>query len=400
MSPSSVTLPRLKRLWAVIIDYSLLLLLGAVLGLVWANTSPVSYAQVAHLLHFVVNDVGMAFFFAMAAKEVVEAALPGGPLASPRHAAVPVWAAVGGMAGPAAAYVALAVWAGEPALVRGWAIPCATDIAFSYLAVRFIFGNGHPALPFLLLLAIADDAAGLGILAIAYPTATVRLGAFALILTGAMAVAWLLRHRRVMNFWPYVLAAGTLSWIAFFRGGLHPALALVPIVPFMPHEQRDLGWMAAEEQGATDPLNRFAHWWRVPVQLILFFFGLLNAGVPLSSVGVGTWVVLAALLGGKPLGILIFTAMAAAAGLHRPSGVTWRDLLVVGIAASIGFTVALFFATAAFPNSPFLSETKMGALLSCGAAGLAVLAAWVLRVGRFSPAHGAASTRAASRPVH
>jgi NhaA family Na+:H+ antiporter len=375
----------LGRLWAFLIDNSLLLVIGAVAGLLWANASPGSYAQMTRVLHFTVNDVGMVFFFAIAAKEVVEAALPGGPLASPRRAAVPVWAAVGGMIGPAVLYIALAFWADEPALVRGWAIPCATDIAFSYLAARFIFGSGHPAIPFLLLLAIADDALGLAILAIAYPTGTVRLGEFAVVLAGALVVAWFLRRRAVMNFWPYVLVAGTLSWMAFLRGGLHPALALVPIIPFVPHDERDLGWMATEERTRTDPLNQFARWWHVPVQVILFFFGLVNAGVPLTSVGVGTWVVLGALLAGKPLGILLFTGGAAWAGLHRPEGVTWRDLVVVGVAASIGFTVSLFFATAAFPDGRFLAETKMGALLSFSAAALAVAAAQVLEVGRFAP---------------
>jgi NhaA family Na+:H+ antiporter len=120
------------------------------------------------------------------------------------------------------------------------------------------------------------------------------------------------------------------------------------------------------------------------VQVILFFFGLVNAGVPLASVGTGTWVVLVALLIGKPLGILAATAVASLAGLRRPPGITWPDLVVIGIAAAIGFTVSLFFATAAFPNGPFLSETKIGALLSFSAAGLAIAAARLLRVGRFS----------------
>ncbi len=372
------------RFWAFLVNNSFLLVIGALAGLVWANVSPGSYAAVTQRLHFAVNDIGMAFFFAIAAKEVVEATLPGGPLASSRRAAVPVWAGVGGMIGPAVLYIALASWTNEPALLRGWAIPCATDIAFSYLVARSIFGGEHPAIPFLLLLAIADDALGLAILAIAYPTGTVRLGEFVAFLSAALAVAWFLPRRRVMNFWPYVLGAGTISWVAFLRGGLHPALALVPIIPFIPHEARDLGWMAIEERTQTDPLNRFQRWWHTPVHVILFFFGLVNAGVPLTSVGVGTWVVVVALLGGKPLGILAFTAAAAWAGLHRPSGVSWRDMLVVGISAAIGFTVSLFFATAAFPTGRFLSETKMGALLSFSAAGLGVIAARALKVGRFA----------------
>ncbi len=367
-----------------ILDHSLLLVGGAAGGLVWANVAPGSYAAVSEALHFAVNDVGMAFFFALAMKEVVEAAWPGGPLGSPRRAAMPLLAALGGMAGPAGIHVALSFWLNERRLAHGWAIPCATDIAFSYLAARLIFGVKHPAVPFLLLLAIADDALGLAILAIFYPSGEVRLGAFLTILTLALLVAWLLRRRAVATFWPYVSLAGTISWFAFFRGGLHPALALVPIVPFIPSGERGRGVMTPQERRRDGPLHRFERWWRVPVQVVLLFFGLVNAGVSLASVGVGTWVVLVSLILGKPLGIILSTAAGVRGGLHRPSGVTWADLGVVGLAAGIGFTVSLFFATAAFPaEARLLSETKMGALLSFGGAALALAAAAVLRVGRF-----------------
>ena len=144
-----------------ILDNSLLLLAGTIAAVVWANLDPARYESVTHPLHFWVNDVGMVFFFALAAKEVFEATLPGGPLASPRRALSPLAAAVGGMVVPAAIYVALASTSGPPSLIRGWAIPCATDIAFSAMIARLIFPGGHPAIPFLLLLAIADDALGL-----------------------------------------------------------------------------------------------------------------------------------------------------------------------------------------------------------------------------------------------
>lgn len=373
-----------------VMDHSILLLAGTLAGLVWANTSPHAYDAFAHRWHFLVNDLGMVFFFAIAAKEVVEATLPGGPLASPTRAAVPLFAAVGGMLGPALLHVALASSAGEPELTRGWAIPCATDIAFSYLVARLIFGAGHPALPFLLLLAIADDALGLGILALFYPTKEVRLLQFVSIVVTAMMVGWVLNRKGVRSFWPYVIVAGAISWVGFLVGGLHPALALVPIVPFIPHGTKDLGTdpgrVSPEEQQRHDALNAFEHWWRVPVQIILFFFGLVNAGVPLTSVGVGTWVVLTALVVGKPLGIVLFTTAAGVAGLQRPSGVSGRDVLVLGVAAGIGFTVSLFFATAAYPEGRWLAETKMGALLSFSAAGLALLLAALLRVGRFERA--------------
>jgi NhaA family Na+:H+ antiporter len=194
------------RVWHFISSYSLLLVAGALIALVWANVAPGSYHDfvefrlfdnpwVGHLhedgaghavrtltLHYLINDVLMAFFFAVAGKEVWEAiALKEGELRG-RKAATPLVATLGGMIGPVAVYLGLAALLGSEtydAVFRGWAIPTATDIAFSYLVGRIVFGAGHPAVRFLLLLAIADDAGGLLILAIFYPT-------------GDLAPAWLL----------------------------------------------------------------------------------------------------------------------------------------------------------------------------------------------------------------
>jgi NhaA family Na+:H+ antiporter len=94
--------------------------------------------------------------------------------------------------------------------------------------------------------------------------------------------------------------------------------------------------------------------------------------VPLHRLGAPTWLVFVALVAGKPLGIVAMTALAAAAGLRRPADMSYTDVAVVGIAAGIGFTVALFFATAAFDAGPLLDDLKMGALLSVAAAPLAV----------------------------
>jgi NhaA family Na+:H+ antiporter len=217
------------------VDNSGLLIVGTVLALVWANLSPHTYEPIAAGLHFVVNDIAMAFFFALAAKEVVEATALDGALHPPSRAALPLVAAVGGMVGPAVLYFTLTAALNVPALRPGWAIPCATDIAFSYLAARLIFGAGHPGVPFLLLLAIADDAIGLLIIALLYPTGALRVAEFGIILSLALCLAWWLHRRRTASFWPYVLGAGAISWCAFYRGGLHPALALVPIMPFLPH---------------------------------------------------------------------------------------------------------------------------------------------------------------------
>ena len=363
---------RLRALWELTLKNSLLLAVGTVAGLVWANVAHPSYERFAASMHFAVNDVGMVFFFALAVKEIVEATLPGGALESPREAAVPIIAAAGGMIGPAVLYAIQATAIGRPELMPGWAIPCATDIAFSYLAARFIFPRNHPAIPFLLLLAIADDALGLILLALFYPVGTVSLASFAALMLPAVGLTYLLRQRRITNFWPYLILGGGLSWAALFFGGIHPALAMVPILPLMPHEKRDLGLFDPREHDLPDTMNRFEQTWRLPVQFILLFFGLVNAGVTLSSVGSGSWIVFLSLLVGKPIGIVATTFVAIRLGLRMPGGLSFRHAVVMGVAAGIGFTVALFFATSAFRPGPILDQAKMGALLSFFAAPIAI----------------------------
>ena len=147
----------------------------------------------------------------------------------------------------------------------------------------------------------------------------------------------------------------------------------------MPHSPRDLGLFDPREALRVDTLSQFEHWWTTPVQFVLLFFGLANAGVPFAQVGPGTYFVLAALLLGKPIGILLFAGVARLAGATLPEGLQVRDLVVVGIAAAIGFTVSLFFATAAFSGGAALAETKMGALLSFSAAPVALIASRFLR---------------------
>jgi NhaA family Na+:H+ antiporter len=372
---------RRSNVAAFVLDHSLLLLLGTAAAVLWANLDFATYETVTDRLHFWVNEIGMVFFFALAAKEVFEATLPGGPLASPRRALSPLAAAIGGMVAPAAIFVSLALTLGPSDLTRGWAIPCATDIAFSAMIARLTFPAGHPAIPFLLLLAIADDALGLLILAVFYPSAAVSLTWLVFLMAAAMLLAVVLRGRRIQSFWPYVIGPGALSWAALHVGGLHPALALVPIVPLMPHSPRDLGLFSPDEEQQPDPLSRFERWWSVPVQFVLLLFGFANAGVPFERIGSGTYYVLAALLLGKPLGILVFSAVARLAGARLPEKLRFADLLIVGIVASIGFTVSLFFATAAFPPGVALTETKMGALLSFVAAPLALGVAWLRRAG-------------------
>jgi len=376
--------PRLPaRLTTFIVSNSLLLPAGALLALAWANLDGNSYDAFAHAAHFLVNDVGMTLFFALAAKEIVEATAPGGSLYPPAKAATPVMAAVGGMAAPALCYVALVVATGNAELTRGWAIPTATDIAFSFLVARWLFGQKHAAVPFLLLLAIADDALGLVVLAAFYPAGAVRPITFAAYVATALMLCWALRRARVKSPWPYLLCAGAFSWTGFYRGGLHPALALIPVIAFVPHSARDAGLFEPGNASDRDPLERFEHVVRVPTEIVLFLFGLVNAGVRFDHVGVGTWIVLGSLLIGKPVGIYLAAVLMRASGKAAPTALSDRDVLTLGCTAGIGFTVALFFCTAAFPEGDLLEQTKMGALLSFAAAPMAIMAAALLRVGRF-----------------
>ncbi len=322
----------------------------------------------------------MAFFFAIAAKEVWEALLPGGSLANPRRAATPLLATAGGVVGPALVYLGMVHLLGQDVevLQRGWAVPCATDIAFSLLIAKLIFGTGHPAITFLLLLAIADDAAGLVILAVFYPRGALH-PEWLLLTFAAVVCGVAFQRNRVRNYWYYLLIPGVLSWLSFYWAGIHPALGLVPIIPTLPHAQTDWGIFEPREETRRDTLNAFEHAWKLPVEVILGVFGFVNAGVPLASIGAGTYVVLGGLLLGKPLGIAGMTWVAERVlRLERPPGVEYRHIWTLGMIAAIGFTVSLFVATAAFPEgiakTELLDAVKMGALFSFLAAPLA----WIL----------------------
>ena len=357
---------------AFVFDNSLLLLVGALTALVWANLDLDHYEHYTHAVHFVVNDIGMVFFFALATKEVFEATLPGGPLSSLREGFVPVLAAVGGMVAPASIYLLSIMFLGPSDLHSGWAIPCATDIAFSYLVARMIFRPGHPAIPFLLLLAIADDALGLIVLAIFYPSGDVSMLLLAAFLLPVLGLAWVLRRSGAERFWWYVLGPGLLSWIGLYYGGIHPALAMVPIVPMMPHHKSDLRLFGRKEPVRLSTMHHFEERWKIPVQFILLAFGFVNAGVPLSAVGPVTWIIMASLMVGKPLGVVVTTVISERLGFRRAPGLDYPSLVTLGVSAGIGFTVALFFATAAFRPGPILDEAKMGALFSFFAAFLAI----------------------------
>jgi NhaA family Na+:H+ antiporter len=374
------SVPRLSRFAT---EHLLLLPLGAALALLWVNTLPESYYRFTYAIAFAVNSVAMVFFFALMTKEVVEATAPGGVLHPWRRALLPVIVAIGATMVPALVHVRAVEALEEPMLAVAWPVTFATDIAVAYFVARIIF-RLHPAIPFLLLLGIASDALAFIALAVVHPAGDTNLPLGAAIMAAALGVAYVLRRMRYRSFWVYMLTAGSLSWAALYLSGLHPALALVPIMPFMPHAARDPGFFVDARPTARDALSQFELVWKYPVQVTLFFFGLVNAGVPLQAFEVGAWGVPIGVIAGKPIGIFIAVGAALAAGLRLPTRIGWRDLIVIGLIAAIGFSIGLFICDALLPPGQLRKETSMGVLLSLAGAPLAFLAAWVLRVGRFA----------------
>jgi NhaA family Na+:H+ antiporter len=389
MSQSKPTIVRYVQ------EYSLPLIAGVAVALCFANCAPSLYQQLVFgsvpdllssashgndhaqaasehsmwCLHFLINDIFMVLFFGLAAKEITESCLPGGALNPLSKAINPLLATLGGVLGPVGIFLLLNLLFGNAEWTRGWGIPTATDIALAWLGARWLFGAGHPAVSFLLLLAVADDAIGLGIIAIAYPDPlhpTEWL--YALWIAPGMGLAYLLRRCQIKAWWPYVLFAGSLCWFGLFSAHLHPALSLVFVVPFMPGPRRDLG-LYIDEAATTNhveecTLFNFEHDLKLFVDFGLFFFAFANAGVPFSGITSLTWILLVALVCGKMLGITLFSLISERMGCRLPSGMNWRHLVVASSVAGVGLTVALFVSGQAFTDSAVQGAAKMGALFS------------------------------------
>jgi NhaA family Na+:H+ antiporter len=369
-------------------EFSIPLLVGVVLALVWANGAPESYDRFLQgnflgplSVHFLTNDIFMVFFFGIATVEITRSFLPGGDLYPVSKSVNPLLATAGGVVGPALVYLMLNHIIGEPELQRGWGIPTATDIAFAWLVARLIFGNKHPAISFLLLLAIADDGIGLAIIAVFYPDPRFPVEPLWLLLTLAgMLVAYALRTQQIRSYWPYVIMGGILSWTGLFKAHFHPALALVFIIPFLPHAMAETKHFFEEDRTDLSTMAQFEQEWKVIVDFGLFLFGLGNAGVTFAQVGTATWLVLLSLIIGKTAGIFALGSVAVRLGFPMPQGMQMKELLVVGIIAGFGFTVALFVAGVAFIDPVHEGAAKMGAMLSCIAALIAVIAAKLLKI--------------------
>ena len=296
----------------------------------------------------------MAIFFLYVGLEI-KWEFAAGSLSEFRSAVLPFVAAAGGMLMPAIIY--LLVTDADPALIRGWAIPAATDIAFAIGVVGFL-GNRVPATlrAFLLALAVIDDLGAIMIVAIFF-SGDLQLWALA-----AMAVClaglWALSARNDGALWKYA-ALGILLWLFTLQSGINATLAGVVTALFIPLQAR-----------ASTPLKDLMARLAFPVSFgIMPLFAFANAGIPLmtlsledltSSLAIG---VAAGLIVGKPLGIMLATWGATRTGIAQlPQGSSWVQVLGAGCLAGIGFTMSLFIGALAFADENLMNQVKVGVI--------------------------------------
>jgi NhaA family Na+:H+ antiporter len=363
-----------------------------------------SYRHSHPLGQFLVNDLLMTMFFFVIGLEI-KREIAFGELSDPRKAALPVFAAIGGMVVPAAVYCLFPT--GE-AGSRGWAIPMATDIAF-VVGVLALMGNRAPMglKVFLLTLAIADDVGAILVIAAAY-TESVS-GAWLGVAAAGVAATLVLARIGVRSITPYVVA-GAPVWIGLFEAGVHPTVAgvilglITPARPWIDQQALEATLEAARgarvgdsgesdavlnaarfaAREATSPLHRLEaglHPWVAFVVMPLF--ALANAGVPLevsSAINPVAVAVAAGLALGKPLGVLLFVWLLLRSGVASlPEGVEWRHVVAGACLAGIGFTMALFLNELAFPTDKYPTQDaagKIGILL--GSLGSAVIGVTIL----------------------
>ena len=400
---------------------AVILLMGAAAALAWANSPwSESYESFWHTkvsfdirlfavtedLRHLVNDGLMAVFFFLVGLEIKRELLHG-ELSTFRKAALPAFAAAGGMAVPALVYL-LFNWSGEG--VNGWGVPMATDIAFA-LGVLALLGRRMPAelRVFLLGLAVVDDLGVIAVIATFY-TETIHWTELGLGVATFAAIAVCIRLGiRSLGFY---LIMSVVMWLFFLESGVHATLVgvlLAAIVPSQPDlHRRDyaaviddllhdfrLAMENGDDERAEAIMERIEHLSRGtegPMErleemvhpwvsfAILPIFALANAGIVFTpetlSDALGSSVTLgiaAGLLFGKAAGIFGLTWLAVRLGIGQlPSGVQWRHVLGVGFLGGIGFTVAIFVSAIAFTDQAMVDQAKMGVFgssLLAGAAG-------------------------------
>ncbi|MGO4258708.1 Na+/H+ antiporter NhaA [Marmoricola sp. RAF53] len=352
-------------------------LLAAAVAVVWATLDHAGYAAVQHHevgpldLEQWAADGALTIFFFLAGLEL-KRELVVGSLRRPADAAVPVAAALCGVAVPALVFITINLVGGAHENLRGWAIPAATDIAFA-LAVLAVVGSSLPSplRVFLLTLAVVDDFVVIVIIALVYTEAVhlvPLLGAG--IALAAYAVCQRLRVRTAFIYLPLAV----LAWWLVHESGVHATIAGVAL-GMLTRVRPDPG----EE---SSPAERVEH--RVaPISssLAVPFFALMSAGVALDgSTGFGSPLVLGIVLGllvGKPVGILLGSWLVTRfTRAELDVEVEWRDLIGVAVLGGVGFTVSLLVADLSFADIR-VEEAKTAVLL--GSLASALLAGLVLR---------------------
>ena len=404
-------LASLERFLHVEAASGVVLMVAAAVALVWANSAfSESYHHLWHMsfsvglgefifdrpLHFWINDALMTVFFLVVGMEI-RREIHEGALSDARQAALPIAAAMGGVAVPALVYLALN---GSGPQARGWAIPTATDIAFA-VGVLALLGKSIPGnvRVFLLTLAIIDDIVAVLIIAFFY-SGGLEYGGFAVAALGIVMVL-ALQRMGVGSAYVYVVP-GAVIWAGLLMTGAHPTLAgvllglMTPVAPMRLRENPldALSRLAGELPGLkrngetshmAGPLKELRRAQRellppvVRVQTALHpwvaygvmpLFALANAGVSFAGVdlsgGAPLWVMIGvciALIAGKPLGVVSVSWLLVRLGLCRlPPGMGWGGVLLIGLLAGIGFTMSIFVSMLAFTDAAMLAAAKLGVL--------------------------------------
>ncbi len=301
------------------------------------------------------KDGLMAVFFFVVGLEIKYEILKG-ELSNPRKLAMPVFAAVGGMAAPALVFLAFNL--GEGGHPNGWPIPTATDIAFALAALAIAAPKAPAALRvFLLTLAIADDLGAVMLIAILF-TSEINLPALAGAVTGLGFMVWIGRWKQIP---PLLFAAAFLVvWAFTLKSGVNTSLAGVAAALTVPIKPRRDG-----EEGVLKHYMEALH--PYVAYGILPFFAFVAAGFSFSAFpaeGIFAPLPLGIAMGlllGKPIGVFGAAALASALKLgQRPSGSTWTQLLGVSMLCGVGFTMSLFIGGLAFHEPATASEVQLG----------------------------------------
>jgi NhaA family Na+:H+ antiporter len=308
-------------------------------------------------VHHWINDLLMAIFFFFVTLEIKREFIQG-ELSNLKKALLPIIGAVGGMVVPALVYISINF--GNTETLNGWAIPSATDIAFS-LGILSLLGSRVPISLkiFLTALAIIDDLGAILIIAFFY-SGDLSISYLSLILISYIFLL-ILNKFGIKKFAPY-LVIGAFMWFFTYKSGIHATIAGVLLASTIPHRIKDKDFsLLIKLEHAISPYVGF---------VIMPIFAFANAGVSLEGLSLSSLlqpVPLGILLGlfiGKQVGVMIFSYVAVKTGAAQmPNNASWLSLYGVSVLTGIGFTMSLFVGNLAFTeNIQYIDGVKIGVL--------------------------------------